>query len=122
MEDSNTVRTNDGVQRIFDTTRLCECRRNFNAGLSCKNRDQRLDHPTQVVNYFPRSFANRFLNPAEPLPSLFGFMFIAVVDGELVLGFVASLATCCSDESPAILFAALRLPRIAGVFFISSRF
>jgi hypothetical protein len=59
--------------------------------------------------------ANRRLNPPAPPPLLVGFWFIAGVDGELVLGLVASLAMCCCDASANIALLALRLPRSAGV-------
>jgi len=44
------------------------------------------------------------------------------VDGEFVLGLLASVAAFCRDASENILFARLRRPRNAGVSALASRF
>ncbi len=69
-----------------------------------------------------RFFANRRLNTFSPPVSPLTAVFIAGVEGELVLGVIGSLPICCADASPNILFALLVFPRTEGVSCSSFRF
>jgi hypothetical protein len=66
---------------------------------------------------------NRDLKTFSPPDSPLRFaVFIAGTDGELVLGLLASAATCWDDLSANILLALLRRPRSAGVSALALRF
>lgn len=65
----------------------------------------------------------RALKTLSPPDSPLRFaVFIAGTDGELVLGLLASAATCWDDLSANILLALFRRPRSAGVSALAFRF